>query len=190
MRKFILFTCVLVVMNMHADVIPPPEDTKVRVQITNLSDFPDLAIVGLHECSNNGKKIPTLVKDELSIQMINIYTNCPKIFYVIKKEYLEKVGIDKIDWSTDKHVQQLNVIADWNGLQTEFYSTLEVDFKLAKREGTYYVYKTRLLLRNRNYGNKQTLSTTEFVRIFTDDVVNVHEPIRISTINVPYSKYL
>lgn len=185
----LFLSSVLVVMNMHADILPRPVDTKVCVQITNLSDFPDMAIVGMDACNTYGKNL-ILVNKELPLSTTAKFHDCPKIFYVVNRTYLKKVGMEKIDWATDKHVQQLNVIADWNYLQTEFYSTLEVDFKLAKKEGTYYVYKTRLLLKNRNRGNQATPSTGEFVRTFTDDVVNVHEPITIRGIDVPYTKDL
>ena len=55
-------------------------------------------------------------------------------FYVIKKDYLEKVGINNINWSTDKNIQKLNVITAGTLASSDQYSAIDVDLKLAQKE--------------------------------------------------------
>lgn len=168
----LLLSFVLMVADVKADMVAD-DIVEMDVQITNLDDFPDMAIVAFDSGAMPSNKKYSLVKDK-SLPMSHSLGK-RAIYYIVKKDYLGKEGIDKIKWETDRNVQRLNVetglkwdLAD----DSDVYSLIQVDLKLAKKKSTYYVYKTKVT------GKQQ--AGADVVKIYKDDVVDPLEPIYIS----------
>jgi len=175
----LMISFVLVVTNVKADIVYPNRMT-LKAQITNLRDFPEVVVVGLTEGGTFEDRFVDInggvYKNELATSLMY---GKKMFFYVVKKDYLEKVGLKKIDWQKDTNVQKLNLVNDWGALpSSEKYTAIDVEFKLAKKNKTYYVYKSKITAKPRVKEAQQPVA--DVVKTFTDKVVNPLEPIYIS----------
>jgi len=171
----LLLTFVLFVTNMRADMILR-NPVKITAQITNLIDYPDMVVVFY-----DGFTLLGPAKVQLYENMIpGNYSDKNKTnVYIINKEYLKKVGIENIDCQRDKNVQKLNVISDWTMISSsEAYTAIDVEFKLDKKNNTYYVYKSKITAKPRVKENQKAAANV--VKTFKDDVVDPFEPIYVS----------
>jgi hypothetical protein len=171
----LLFSFVLVITHVKADIVYPNRVT-LNAQITNLKDFPEVAVVGLTEGGTFEGSIKNLYggvsisggiyKDKLFNSLLG---DQKMLFYVVKKDYLKKVGPKNIDWQKDAHVQRLNVVNDWDpSYVSKNYAAIDVAFRMVKKKNTYYVYKSKITATPRD---KKTQQTDE-VKIFKDNVVD------------------
>ena len=94
--------------------------------------------------------------------------------YVIKLDYLKQNDLDKINWDKDKNVQKLNLTVKAKSFNTYEFSSVEIDFNLASKNGTiFYLYKTKMTYK---YENERPDS----VQYFKNDVVDPLKPISVS----------
>lgn len=182
----LLLSFVLVFTHVEADIVTVPP-TRIQAQLTNLTEFPEVVIVEYFEGAVPAEKYKIIQGNTFSMSPLS---NKQVSFYVLKKEYLEKVGLDNINWSTDKNVQRLNVvtgsalspekhyIAFTYNAASEQYSAIDVYLKLAKKNNTYYVYKSKVTGKLRTNSSQQT--PPDIVKNYKDDVVDTTEPILIS----------
>jgi len=77
---------------------------KICVKIVNLSDYPDIVVVGISDC------LPVFSKPKMDVLVsdssLEVHKACPLNFYAVKKNYLKKKGINKIKWNNDKNVRK------------------------------------------------------------------------------------
>jgi len=164
----LMLSFVLVVANVKADIILTDADEylSVNAQITNLSDYPEVALVGYDSMLKFGKTY----KDR-------IYNLGPMTFYIVEKKYLKKLDVNKNDWQKDKNAQKLNLYYDRKVVKSTEYESITVDYKLAKKGNMYYVYKSKETYKLRSLGAKQ--ATADVVKVFKDNVVDVSLPINV-----------
>ena len=176
--KFLLVLIVaLFVTELHSDIIVvDPIQANVCVRIVNLNEFPDIAVIGLHSnCfalskSNRAYQIKTN-------SCLRVNKACPLTLYVVKKEYLRKKELDVIDWSQDKNVQKLNLSVKTKSVNSYDYSSVVIEFKLARHKGTtYYLYKSKMTYKYQN-------DRSDSVRNLKNDIVDPLKPISVSTEN-------
>jgi hypothetical protein len=92
---------------------------------------------------------------------------------------LEKVGLNNIDWQKNANVQRLNVVNDWPAVTlSEKYTAITVEFKMVKKNNTYYVYRTKITAKPRVKETQQAVA--DEVKTFTDNVVDPLAPIYVS----------
>ena len=120
--KFLLLLLVTITsISSFGDIIITKSfPNRICVKVNNLNDFPDIAVIGVSEC------LAPFTKDQVdiidSISCLNINKLYPFTFYAVKKAYLEKKGINNINWKKDKNVKKSNVAinpddfkhVDWN----------------------------------------------------------------------------
>lgn len=164
----LMLSCALVVPTVNADIIMTNSQELVTVtaQITNLSDYPEVSVVGCETMINIGR----VVKDRVS-------SLGPMTLYLVKKKYLKKVDVNKHDWQKDKHAQKMNLFYEKGVLESSDYSSISVDYKLAKKGSTYYVYKSKVTYKLRSKGEKK--APADVVKTFEDNVINPSEPIYV-----------
>jgi len=177
-RFLFLLSFVLAVTNVKANIVVGPI-TSVNIQLTNLNEFPDVVIVAHDYGMINippGGKFSIVKGNRLPMSHTS---GKPNTYYLLKKEYLEKIGIDKVDWFDGRNVQKLNLETGMGSfIFVEDYSAIEVEFKLVKKGNEYYVYKSKVTAKPRAKGNQQ--AAPDVVKTYTDNVVDVAEPIYIS----------
>jgi hypothetical protein len=154
----------------------------LSAKITNLMDFPELVVVALPEDATMRDNIignnSGIYKDGLAT---SIMVGKKMVYYVVKKEYLEKVGLNNIDWQKDANVQRLNVVNNWPARAltlSEKYTAITVEFKMVKRNNTYYVYKSKIVAKRWVKRTQQAIA--DEVKTFTDNVVDPLAPIYVS----------
>jgi len=184
MKKVMLLLVVsflLAVPSMNSNIISTNPTAPIRVKITNLSEFPDVTILSYTDAYKAEGNIRNLVKFKrvdliAPNDLLTPYTlgSNPTAFYVVKKDYLKKVTVDSIDWSTDNHAQKLNIVVKTNSCMSYVYSAVGVEFKLAKRNNKYYVYKSRMTY---SYLN----SAPSLVTNFANEVVDIDKPFIVET---------
>lgn len=180
----LLLSSILVVSNMRANIVTLPP-TRIQTQLTNLSEFPEVVIVEFFEGAVPVMNYKMIQGNTLSMSPVS---NKQVGFYVIKRKYLEKVGWDNINWSTDKNVQKLNVVTECassnrvivalNYTPSEQFSAIDVYLKLAKKNNTYYVYKSKVTGKLRTNSSQE--APPDIVKTYQDDVVDLAEPLLIS----------
>lgn len=178
----LLLAFMLVVETVSANIIlTDPNQASVSVKITNLADYPDMALVYYYDSKTESKdglinvtyretkKAGLVTSRELPIGKFN----CPMTIYVVEKSYLAKVDVNKIDWTTDEHANKLNLFVEKTGFRSTFYSHVDVEYKLAKKNKTFYLYKSKLTGQYRN-------PTPDLVKTFADEVVDLAKPMDVS----------
>lgn len=180
----LLLSFVLVGTHVEADIVTVPP-TRIQAQLTNLSEFPEVVIVEFFEGAVPVMNYKMIQGNTLSMSPVS---NKQVSFYVIKRKYLEKVGWENINWSTDKNVQKLNVVTECASSNSviialsykpsEQFSVIDVYLKLAKKNNTYYVYKSKVTGKLRTNSSQQ--APPDIVMNYEDDVVDTAEPIVIS----------
>jgi len=122
--------------------------TKICVRITNLSDYPDIAIIGFSDC------FATLPKVNIvdSISCLEVRKACPLTFYAVKKDYLIEKGIKNINWKKDKNVMKSNMT--FTGKETTWYQnvgTMELNLYIAGfKENSMVMYQKSSTLKFKN----------------------------------------
>ena len=104
---FVLLFAVLSI-NSHGDVIIPQKlPATIYAKITNLNDYPDITLIGVNECwSIPGTKKAVIIDSDSELK---IHNSCLLKFYAVKKDYLDKKDIEKIEWDKDKNVTKTNL---------------------------------------------------------------------------------
>lgn len=144
-----LLASVLIIAPLRADVIQL-NTTFIRAQLTNLKDFPDLAVVAYEKYNeSNGVNFAKNVTQSFRAVF-------PMSFCVVKKDYLKTVDLIKNNWLKDKHAQTLNLFMDKTTCVSPMYAEILVDYTLAKKGTTYYVYKSGVTYTYRTTGKKKT----------------------------------
>ena len=119
MKKFkctlLLFLTVLTINSYGDVIITQRQPVKICVKINNLTDYPDIVIIGINDClaASMSKKAFIVVPDSFLV----IHKACPLKLYAVKKSYFEKKGINKIKWGKDKNVIESNIIFSENVLE-------------------------------------------------------------------------
>ena len=105
MKKILLLLFAFLTIKSYGDIIIPKyTPSKIYVKITNVNDYPDIAIVGVNVFRpvSSPNRIFTFQQDSA----IEVCKACQIKVYAVKKDYLNKVGYDNIDWEKDrKNVQ-------------------------------------------------------------------------------------
>jgi len=110
--KRVKYTLLLVLaisaVRVYGDVIITSySPSMVLVKIDNLKEYPDIQIVGLGDYLTFSASNRVDMIDSSSY--IDAFRISPIAFYAVKKSYIEKVGIDIIDWKKDKNVIKSDV---------------------------------------------------------------------------------
>ena len=101
----LLIALAIISIKLSGDVIIIDyQPAKVCVKIGNISDYPDIKIVAVHEPLTGFSKPVVEIVD--SKKCTEIRKACSLVFYAVKKDYLKKKGIKKIDWKKDKNVRK------------------------------------------------------------------------------------
>jgi len=173
LKYLLLIPFAFIATRLHGDIIViEPQPADICVKLTNLNEFPDIAVIGLSDCfalskSNKAYRIK-------SNSCLKVYKPCPLSLYVIKLDYLKQNDLDKINWDKDKNVQKLNLTVKAKSFNTYDFSSVEIDFNLASKNGTiFYLYKTKMTYK---YENERPDS----VQYFKNDVVDPLKPISVS----------
>jgi hypothetical protein len=165
----LLLSFVLAITYARAD-IASVNTAFIYVQIANLNKFTDIEIVSCPADKTVGPGYAKILEKYM-------YHPYPTTLYVVKKEYLKKVGLLKIDCHKDKHVHKLNLCLDKRYCNTRKFVDIWVDYTLVKRGATYYLYKSRATYINRTKGFNRA---TKRVKNFKNEVVNPSAPILFS----------
>lgn len=167
---FLLFLSFILAGSFAKADIATIDAAFIQVQIVNLSKFPDIEIVA---CPADKAVGPGYAK----ILTNDGYYPSPTTLFVVKKKYLKKVGLHKIDCHKDKHLQKLNLILDKRHCETRKFKDILVDYSLAKKGTIYYVYKSKATYTYRTIGFNRA---TKRVKNFKNEVVNPSAPILFS----------
>ena len=109
LKCLLVVVFVLLAGKVQGDIITiDPNDAKISVSICNLSDFPDLTVIGYRDCVSLSNPEKVFKVDSLS--SLHGSEKCPLTFYIVKSKYLKKNKLEKIDFENDKNVQKLNLI--------------------------------------------------------------------------------
>ncbi|MDR2037788.1 MAG: hypothetical protein LBQ60_07690 [Bacteroidales bacterium] len=118
--------------NSYGDIIfTEYPQAKIRVRITNLSDFPDIVLVGCSDCMAVSKSKRAYVVQPDSC--LEVHKACPLTIYAVKKDYFEKKNLKKIKWEKDQHVISSNLTVSAKTFDTTSLPihTVELDFNIA-----------------------------------------------------------
>jgi len=102
--------------------------SKILVKIDNLKDYSDMLFVGLGDYSTFSASGRVEMIDSSSYMdavMIN-----PIAFHAVKKTYLKKTNIDRIDWKKDKNVIKSSISVNANALRSDKSNVESVEIHL------------------------------------------------------------
>ncbi|MDD3787147.1 MAG: hypothetical protein PHO94_00445 [Petrimonas sp.] len=176
LKYLLLISLALFAAKLYGDVIiVNSKPAKICVKIKNLNEFPDIVIIGVNDCFTFSKSQKAYrIK---SNNCLKVNRACPLSLYIVKKDYLRMKDLDLIDWKTDKNVQKLNLTVKTKSFQSSTYSSVYIDFNLARRDGTtFYLYKSKMSYKYQN-------DRPDSVQFFTDETVDPLKPISVSTEN-------
>jgi hypothetical protein len=132
-KYLLLLVFAIVTISVYGDVIIfKNPHAKICVKIENIGDYPDMVIVGVSDCLSVFSKPKVDIIDSTSC--LEVHKACPLIFYAVKKDYLEKKGIKKINWKKDKNVRKSDITIDANKSEPIFSPsvvTLELNYFIA-----------------------------------------------------------
>jgi len=134
-KSKILFLLVLLITSarVKADFIMenPVFPAAICAGFQNLNDFPEIAVIGLPSSvvvSNSTKAF-----EIKSGTVFFIHTLFPVTIYAVKRNYLEKMGILKIDWESDKNVLKSNLVINAKAFHEKTPIRLvELEYKITK----------------------------------------------------------
>lgn len=142
LKCLLVVVFVLLAGKVQGDIITiDPNDAKISVRISNLSDFPDVTVIGYRDCVSLSK--PEKVFKVDSSSSLQGSEKCPLSFYIVDSKYLKKNKLEKIDFENDKNVQKLNLIVIAEISTTYDYTSIDVDFSLSRKNGSYYLYNSQ-----------------------------------------------
>ena len=109
---FLLLLLVVVNVSVKGDIMPenPILPAPIFASVKNLADYPEISLIGLQEGS-----ILTKYQKAFELKVGSyfvIFKFLPVTLYAVKKKYLKRKGINKIDWENDKNVLKSNLIID------------------------------------------------------------------------------
>ena len=113
----LLFLAILTIKVYGDIIIITYTPVKVCVRIENLKDYPEIEIIGLSNCLAVFSKPKADIIDSHSC--MEVHKACPLTFYAVKKDYLEKMGIENIKWKKDKNVRKSKITV--NAKETRVY---------------------------------------------------------------------
>lgn len=176
--KYLLFLpFVFFATGLHGDIIlVDTTPAKICVRIINLNKFPDMAVIGLSDClafSNSNKAFR--IKNN---SCLNASNACPLTLYVMKTDYFNKIDVNTIDWGRDKNVQKLNLTINAKSFYTRDYKSLDIDFNLAIRNNTYYLYKSKMTWKYRD-------ERQDSIKHFNNNAADPFKPISVPRENEP-----
>jgi hypothetical protein len=109
---FLLLLLVVINVSVKGDFMPKNsiQPTPIFASVRNLADYPGISLIGLEEGS-------ALTKSNKAFEFKTgsysaIFKFFPVTLYAVKKKYLNRKGINKIDWENDKNVLKSNLIID------------------------------------------------------------------------------
>ena len=103
--------------------------SKILVKIDNMEDYPDMLFVGLGDYATFSASDRVDMIDTSSY--IDISRIHPIAFYAVKKTYLEKTDIDRIDWKKNKNVMQSGISVNINSLRSDRPNVESVEIHLS-----------------------------------------------------------
>ena len=139
----LLILTVLMVRAYGNIIIVRHSPVKVCVKIENLKDYPDIVLIGLSDCFALFPKPEVEIVD--STLCLEVSKACPLTFYAVKKDYLEKNGIENINWEDDKNVKKSNKTVNARTTYIDYpdVETLEINFIIAGfNEKSMVMYQT------------------------------------------------
>ena len=130
---------------------------KICLKIENLHDYPDMAIIGVGAYST----FPMSSKVDMvdSCSCVDIAVVNPAAFLAVKKKYLEKTGIDKIDWKKDKNVAKADIKLNTNmfKFRTPTVESVEIYYKIVGFDKKSMVLQPTSLIIKYNNGDPDSV---------------------------------
>ena len=181
LKCLLVVVFVLLAGKVQGDVIRiEPNDAKISVRISNLSDFPDVTVIGYRDCVSLSKPEKVFKVDSSSSLQGN--EKCPLTFYIVDSKYLKKNKLEKIDFEKDKNVQKLNLIVIADVCTTYDYTSIDIDFSLARKDGCYYLYNsqtTYLYQKELVKYPDRTVRQEKIVKQYEDKIVDPLKPLHV-----------
>ena len=141
----LLLVFAIYTISVYGDIIIVEySPNKICVRIENLKDFPDIVIVGVSDCFSVFSKPKVEIIDSSSC--LKVPKTCPFTFYAVKKDYLEKNGIENINWKKDKNVRQSSITVNSKKIRIDYpnVETLEITYIIAGFKNNSMVMDTKL----------------------------------------------
>jgi hypothetical protein len=179
LKCLLVVVFVLLAGKVQGDIIMiQPNDAKISVRISNLSDFPDVTVIGYRDCVSLSN--PEKVFKVDSSSSLQGSEKCPLTFYIVDSKYLNKNKLEKIDFKNDKNVQKLNLVVYADICKTYDYTSIEVDYSLARKKGSYYLYNsqtTYLYQKEQVRYPDRNVHQEKIVEKYEDKIVDPFEPL-------------
>ena len=126
----LLLVLAIFAAKVYGDIITyKSPSAKVCVRIENLKDYPDIVVVGVSDCLTVFSKPKVDIIDLNTC--IEVHKACPLKFYAVKKEYLKKKRVSKINWEKDENVRKANITVDAKQNDWSFYHSNVMIFELS-----------------------------------------------------------
>lgn len=111
---------------VNQDDLRPP----ISISIQNMDQYPGVAFVGvlggvaLSKANNYFTVTPGRYYTLLVFETVK--------FYAVSKAYLDKIGIENIEWETNEHVHKSNLVIDKSLYQKKYpILSIKIDYKIA-----------------------------------------------------------
>ena len=140
-RYILLALFAIFTFRIYGDIIIKVGDPlKISVRIENPDSYPGIVIVGVNDCFAASRPEVNVFD---SSSCMEVHKACRLTFYAVKKDYLEKKKIYKINWEKDKNVMKSNTTVDLNSLRSDVES-VDIYFYVAGfNENSMVMYKTK-----------------------------------------------
>lgn len=120
----------------------PVQPAVIYAGFQNLIDFPEISVIGLPDGVVYPKSNKAFEVKAGSYFIIQKFF--PVTIYAVKRKYLEKIGILKIDWKSDKNVLKSNLVIDAKAFHEKTpIKMVQLEYKIAGlTDSTITIYKS------------------------------------------------
>lgn len=162
-KYFLLLLLVTFAISLHGDIIISKDSpAETYVGINNLEEYPDFEIIGCIEGFGFPNKRLRVSKFS-SWKSFYLRKSCSITFYAIKKKYLNKKDINKIDWKNDKHVIKSNLkFKAKSYTMMEAVRSMNIKFSIAGFiDKSIVLYKSQEICKYKN-GKSETVNNFKY----------------------------
>lgn len=111
---------------VNSDDLRPP----ISISIQNMDKYPGVAIVGVLGGVALSKANSYFTVTPGHYYTILVFETVK--FYAVSKAYLDKIGIENIEWETNEHVHKSNLVIDKSLYQEKFpIVSIKIEYNIA-----------------------------------------------------------